>query len=551
LSAALLQKSIRGWWSSLGRVKGWLARAGWFEKCISLVTLVLLLLALSTAVAPPLKFDALSYHLAIPRSYLLEGRIIYLPDNMFWGMPQEMESLFTLVTLFGGVEAAPLLGWLMGGLALAGIFDFTAHRFNRAAAYAACASLLAGETLAASLGWGYVEWPLMLFGAATSFLLVAWLEKPDLRLAALGGILAGMSLSIKYTAGIVLLCSLVVLAASFSRVGLRKGIFSLLVFGACACLAMTPWLAKNALATGNPFYPLLFPSGAMDSTRLHFYQDVPIYKDWKEVVLLPWQATIWGVEGKSGYSASIGPLLLGLGALFWIGWRTRPVSQRNALTVAAWMTLTGLAGWAIASRFSGLLIQSRLYMGIFPAWALLSGAGFDALQRLEVRRVRFGRIAKVLILLPLVFNLFETGSGWLDNRPLEVIAAFQTRAEYIAAQTGSYGPAMEGIASLPDGSKVVMLWEPREYYCLPRCDGDEIIDRWYHETHTHPDALSVIESWKAEGYTHLLLNAFGAEYVEQETAMFDRRDWEMLEDLLSLLPLPEAYGQSYLLYPLP
>ncbi|MBM3153320.1 MAG: hypothetical protein FJZ96_14130, partial [Chloroflexi bacterium] len=41
LSAALLQKSIRGWWSSLGRVKGWLARAGWFEKCISLVTLVL------------------------------------------------------------------------------------------------------------------------------------------------------------------------------------------------------------------------------------------------------------------------------------------------------------------------------------------------------------------------------------------------------------------------------------------------------------------------------------------------------------------------------
>ena len=550
LAGFLLRKSITGWWSSWSVLKDVWKQSGRFGKVAAVFGLLMLTTTFIVSLTPPLEFDALTYHLAIPRTYLLEGRITYLPDNMFWGMPQEMEMLHTLAMSLGGFEAATLLGWSFGFLTLVGIFSFTKERFGINAAWAAVASLLVGQTFSASLAWGYVEWPSMLFATAMIIALDDWLGNIKPGSIVLAGIFAGMGLATKYTAGILLLAGLVVILSRFKSLGWQNTLKTLLIFGFSATLVFSPWLVKNALATGNPVYPLLFPSGAMDQIRLDFYQKNPAPRPLIEMLLLPWQATIWGVERKVGFSASIGPLLLGLSLLSGIGWRERTKTEKVSILNVAFLTGTCLIIWALVSQAFVYLNQSRLFFSFFPAWAILGGVGFSAIEKLSVEKVRFGRIVSVLVLLIFGFAVFETGVNAPYLAAKNVIFGHRTSNEYIKDHLGWYMPAMQAIRDLPEGSRVLMLWETRSLYCLPKCDPDEVIDRWYHDVRTDATAERIVTSWRGQGYTHLLISLDGELFVRESESRFSLDDWVQLDTLLGELPPPVKFGESYSLYSL-
>ena len=548
LGGFLLRKSLLGWWRSWSAIKQAWGQSGRFGKAIAIAAISILACAFLVSLAPPLQFDALTYHLAIPRAYLQVGRVTYLPENMFWGMPEETEMLHTLAMLFGGIEAAALLGWAMGLLALVGIFGYTTERLGQRAAWAALACLLTGETLSASLAWGYVEWPSMLFGISMLITLDQWLAGKDLKRIALAGIFTGMALATKYTAGIILIAGMVVILSEFKSLGWRTTLKTLLLFGFSAVLVMLPWLGKNALATGNPFYPLLFPSGAMDQIRVDFYQKNTATRPWIEMFLLPWQVTVWGVEGKVGYSASIGPLLLGLSPLARLGWRARARSEKDAIKLAAIVTGVGLVVWAVASQRAGLLVQSRLYFAMFPAWAVLGGAGFAAFGNLKIPGVRFGRIASALALLVLGFSAFEAIVQTQRQGASSVLFGLRAADDYTENNLGWYAPSMQAIRALPPGARVLMLWETRSLDCLPKCDPDEVIDRWFHDIRTFQNADAILADWQAQGYTHLLLRVDGADFARQHEPWFMPEDWAHLDALLAKLPPLKKFGESYSLY---
>lgn len=137
--------------------------------------------------------------------YLLQGRITYLPNTMFWGMPQQTESLYTLGMYLGGTEAATVLGWTIGVLTLAGLAELSRQMFGADSAWVATGSLISGYGTVALLGNGYVEWSGMLYGLATAASLITWLQKKETYTLVLAGIFAGMALGTKYTSGIVLI----------------------------------------------------------------------------------------------------------------------------------------------------------------------------------------------------------------------------------------------------------------------------------------------------------------------------------------------------------
>lgn len=547
-----LRKDILAWWKSLAACRIYWQAAEGFEKTVAFLSFLILGFSFITALAPPISFDALTYHFAIPKTYLITGRITYLPEIMFWGMPQQTEMLYTLAMRFGGDESAALLGWGIGVLTLAGIFDFTHSKFGIKAAWAAVACLLAGQTISAALAWGYVEWPMMLYGTGMLIAFSDWKEGKKQSRLVLAGIFAGMALTTKYTAGIMLLAGLTIILAEFKGRRPRDVLGDLALFSGAAAAVMAPWLIKNVLATGNPFYPLIFPAGTMDCLRLHFYQTNPVFGSWGEMLLLPWQATVWGIDGKSGYSASIGPLLLGFSLMAWVGWSARSQKEKDAIRLALIIMIVSLALWAIASRMSGLLIQTRLYASLLPAWAFLAGVGFDALSRQQGAGIRFGRVARALAILVLFFNFFQSGIEFLARGDLNVVAGLESREEYLTKNLGPYQAAMQTINTLPPDSKILMLWEPRGYYCLPRCDSDEIIDRWFHDSRRYGSVQAILESWRLEGYTHLLVHRVGAKFIRQAgSRFFIEEDWAKLENLFSALPSPIEIGGSYQLYPLP
>ena len=546
-SGIIFRTDIKHWWHLWGALSKIWKDSKKFDKVLAVGIGFILATTLATALAPPIKFDALVYHLTLPKVYLLEGRINYVPELIFWGMPQQVEMLYTFAMALAGAEAAAVLGWAFGVLTLTGLLGYLADRFSPRAAWVALASLLAGGTLSASLSWAYLEWSLMLYGLSIFILLEYWLadrERSILRVAAL---LAGFMVGIKYTAGVFPVAVLPIIFLANRGRGIKSTLRDVFTFGGIALLTFSPWLLKNFLATGNPVYPLLFPSGEMNSHRLLLLQNRVPWGDLRDFFLLPWRATIWGMEGKIGYAADIGSLLLGLSVFSWLGWKDHSDAQRRLLKTAMIITLTGLFIWAAAGRVSPLLMQSRLYFFILPVWAILAGIGFERFSRIQVAGIRFGRVAAALVLLTFGFNFFAKTTAFVSNNPVDLLLGTRTSVSYREQALGEYDRA---ISALPADARVLMLWETRAFACIPLCEPDEVIDRWRVDLHTYGNPDALLEAWRIAGYTHLLYNKLGADFVREEVTTYSPDEWRALDMMLSQVLLLEDFSNIYQLYDL-
>jgi hypothetical protein len=543
-------RSITGW------LRGWNSlRALWVESdrfCRTLAVFSLLLIAipLVSAAAPPFHYDALMYHLTMPAAYLQLDKVAYLPWIAMSGMPQNGEMLYTLSTALGGLQAAALLGWLGGILTLAGLWDYLAKTWGVKPAWIGVSSLLAGSSLVNALGWGYIDWWSALFGFGMLTSLDAWVRGGDRKSVLLAGIFAGLAAGCKYPSAVAGAAGAVVVLAVVIKY--RRSFWSsVLYFGGGAVIAFAAWPVKNLITTGNPLYPFFFPSGAMDAVRIAVYQGNPTWGTWADFFLLPVRATYMGVEGASGYSMSIGPLLAGLGLLALFVRPREDEEKRASLLTAAVLALTGLAVWAVGNRVSGYLIQTRFYFSLFPAFAVLAGAGYSAVEQIRLPQVRVSRLVNALVIFVMVMTLVDLGASAAKQGAWKVIWNGETQEQYLEDNLGWYQVAVSAINDLPQGSRVLMLYEPRSLYCLPKCQGDEILDRWKVESLHLTNDAAIRQDWISQGYTHLLVNRAGVEFLKTDhDPHHPLSDLARLDTFLKTLPAPQQFGDGYELYAL-
>jgi hypothetical protein len=160
-----------------------------------------------------------------------------------------------------------------------------------------------------------------------------------------------------------------------------------------------------------------------------------------------------------------------------------------------------------------------------------------------------------MILLVFGFTIIEVGVDTIRRGAVQTAISLQDQRTYLEDNLGWFAPAMEVVNTLPEDSRVIMLWEPRNLYCLPKCEPDEILDRWVVER--YGDGLDVprspetiLGSWKESGYTYLLFYNAGAEFIQNEGGPLSKDDWSALDSILDELPVYQGFGQAYTLYTL-
>ena len=547
----ILRKDILAWYKLWRGLPVFWRESSRFWKVSGLFVMAILGLSLITALAPPLKYDALMYHLTMPLAYLESGRLDYLPWLVMTGMPQTTEMLYTFVMSLGGVQGATVLGWGFTVITLFGLLGYVRTRLDNPSAWVAVISLLAGYTFAVSMAWGYVDWLGLYFGLAALICLDEWRREGSRGLIILAGAFAGFAFSTKYTAGVF---SIALFGAFCWHCLKRKAPFfqNLVYLAGAALLVAMPWLIRNWVNTGNPLYPFFIPGGAMDAVRIGVYQGLPAWGDWRDLLLLPWRATVIGSESAEGYSVSIGPLLLGLAAFSWIGHRKLNPDQHAGLENAAWISCIGILVWVIGNQASGYLIQTRMYFSIFPAFAILAAFGYYGISRLEIPGLRPVRIIQALIILVFGLNLLEVFITYTRTSSLPVVLGLQTEQQYREANLGWYSVAMDTIRDLPSDGKTILLFEPRGYHCLPNCDPDEILDRWKHDLAELKDTGSILESWRHQGFVFILYNKAGTTFLRvNPDPHHPVAEIDALDQMLSSLELIREFGSSYQLYRIP
>lgn len=560
LGVVALNKSVWEWlrelYLSVGaatqRLSGlqWLA-AGFF----GLVTFIHLLQAL----APPIAWDSLAYHLQLPRHYLQTGRIVFYPQNLYSGFPQTAEMNYLWAMTAGSPAAAGVLGWAVGLLGLLGLEGFSRRLWGEQAAWLAPAFLLTGSSLSRALSSAYVDSWLILFGLGALIGLERYSAAGQRNWLFLAGGMAGLAAATKYTAGVLCLAWMGAIAwRNWKFVKLRDRLRTFLVdsslFLLTAGLLCVPWLTRNFIWSGNLFYPAALSNASLDPWWQLFLPGTPEPRSFWRDLLLPLEATWYGVEkgavaGKPPYDANIGPLLLAFLPGLGVGWRRwSPAQQRvTGLLLAAggatWMIWAGLAHRAHE------LIFTRHYYALFPALAFLAVGGYLALSDLSLGAVRPGRLAAAILALALLLSAVHEVNRLAEADPLPVLLGKQSEADYLTQRLGWHFPALQATAEVPSAKLTLLLWEPRAFYCAGNCLPDATLRNWWYLRRTYGSAANITAALRQSGIDALLVHEAGAALLREQGTLYQGEDWGEFELLKENYLQPLArFGEAYTLY---
>ena len=361
------------------------------------------------AMLPPLDFDVREYHLQAPKEFFQQGRITFLPHNVYANMAMGTEMLSLLAMVVSGDW---WLGALAGKTVIAAFTPLTAlallaigRRLTVASNPAEqagtppddCASTVRFSTLGivAALAYLSVPWVVSIAsggfveGASACYLLLAVYalllgNQSTIAQFALSGYFAGSAVATKYPAALFVFVPLAAWVAysQFQRQATKQpaipadgtvqaivpsakgsAIKALGVFVLCATLACGLWFAKNWILTGNPTYPLLYglfdvqswtPEKDQQWNRVHRPHDFSIgtfTHDMVNVALTsPW----------------LSPLVVPLAVLAFVG--------RKRRLGLAWALLAYI-GFVVGTWWLCTHRIDRFWIPIMPIMALLAGIG--------------------------------------------------------------------------------------------------------------------------------------------------------------------------------
>jgi hypothetical protein len=306
---------------------------------------------------------------------------------------------------------------------------------------------------------------------------------------------------------------------------------------------------------GNPVYPFFFAGRYWDPFRAWWYSrwGTGLLNEPLRLLVAPWEMTIMGVEGKAGYEASIGPVLLASLPLLLLVlvWNRRTHESSSIVTWSAALCSAHYLLWLYGVAQSDLLRQTRLLFPIFPLLAILAGIAIERLSVLDVRGFSAQRFVLMALVIALCLNVVTFLVSIGADSPFQYLLGLETRDQFLTRHLGEYYTAVSHINDdLPQSAKVLFLWEPRSYYCQKECWPDAILDRFKHLTYRYGDAPGIDQHLRERGITHVLYHKTGFEQIVE--AQFDpilRKDKEILRTLQEEHWEPMIHvAQSYVIY---
>lgn len=447
------------------------------------------IIVLLTALSPPIDWDGLAYHLAVPKLYILAHKIYWVKFIHHSNFPFLMEMLYTIPLILGMVDACKLFHLTFALLILMLLYS-QLLKHSRVGGILALLFLTQTVLFAWESTIAYND---LAFSFYILFAFVAFLEEEFL----LAGVAMGFALGTKHLALSFLLAIILLLPfykegrlslkVDWKRLYKRVGVFLL-----PAILLAIPWYLKSYLYTGNPVYPFLyniFGGKLWSAEAASAYREAQLSmgtgRDIVSFLLLPWNLTFHPEKffdpGANRFFALIGPSFLAfLPILFW-----DPISLLFVL-------ISGIQ-WFFLSQ------NIRYLLPILVSLALPLAKGLCDLWRKPISYL-IGFILGFSYLLHLsIFSLMMYPT-W------SVALGIEDREEFIERAFPTYRAYKFINQNLPQNSKIALLGEPRGFY----------LDREYlwadpgHHTlipyESFKTVKELIEGYKKMGFTHILIN---------------------------------------------
>ncbi len=506
------------------RVSGKTIRQSWLEftllqKVFAAAGVLALLFTFLQTLTPPWDYDGLMYHLQGPRLFLEAGRILPLPENWFTYYPSTWEMVYMLGMGLGSDIFARLIHFTTLILLFASTFFFGRKWLPGKGGWLAAALLIANPMI---LMWGSfaytdVAWSLFQFLAAA--LVLQWMQERKVSILLLAGVMQGLALGCKYpslaNAGIL---ALVVLGLSLHHQP-KEGKFRLLArnvgsFGLAAFFIALPWYLKNYLWTGNPVFPYYLPQNVGDPLQLELFMgyldSFGVGRQWYHYLLLPFNIYLKFISFGTFMASTDMPNPLYLVMFAYPFVRRNFKSGRKILDLLAIITLAFFAAWATGSQ------QTRFLMPLLPAVSILSSAILLQITR-EGSRIRIRKLLVTgLVGGVVIATTVMVGKIFFLVQPYMVTTGHASKCYFLYSLSNNF-PGIDFInRNLPDGSKVLMPWDGRGYYCESgKCFAEMDQHFWTTQVARYGNQDDLLDFLKENGFTHIMTNHTDTAYFVQ------------------------------------
>ncbi len=535
--AVVLRRDLAAWFSNLSGLIGAVKTDSLWDRAILLVLIVLLFTAMLAAFAPPYAWDSMTYHLVAAAQYHQAGQITAHPENFFLGFPQVGETLYGLTySLFERPNSAAVLHFAFGALGLIATMGIIRAHLGKSAAWMAAVLLMSSFSVWRLLGWAYVDLAVMAFSAGALITVLRWQASRADAWLITAGVMIGFAVGTKYVAGgLAITLAIFVLIHALKTRNVPRVLVMLVL---PALLVFAIWMVKGAALYGNPIYPygiggLNWDAARTASFNLTDQNLITTGRAWHLPILLL-AATIFGVHGGEGYSFTSGVWLLTSPLLLIFVWgELRPRERAFARSVIL-LALPVLGFWMVTSMFSGIAAQTRLMTMAFPLAMMLGAAGFAGLSRFPRKPIYLEFVVRAVFAFTLVFHLADVLRTFVNDEVLPYSLGMISADDYLYQHLGAHYPALTGLANLPAGSQVRLMWEPRSFYCPPTimCLPDVMFDHWRRGLDsTNP--MEQLAAFQAAGDDYLLFfnTLHELDSTDEDNAVANALFLETLESL--------------------
>jgi hypothetical protein len=443
------------------------SRVGFF---LWLAVFVLIIVEVLLGLVPPTARDELTHHLLVPKLYAGAGRIFEISFDYPSYYPMLLEMLFTPWVKWGWDFAPKLIHGLFGFLAGLLLYCYLGRRLSPLYGLLGFFLFVSTPAILRLANWGYVDLGVVFYTTASLLCILRGVEsreagKSEPRWLVLAGLLGGFGAATKPNGLLVLLLLFFALAWALGRAktGVRRAAVQLAVFGCLAILPLAPWLARNFVWKGNPFFPL-FSSffdriasggivggggaalGIFDKRHLLYGESA-----W-EIAALPLRLFFSGEDDRPQYfDGVLNPMLI-----LFLPWafKGKWIEEKKILF-----------GFAALQLVFGLVMVDLRVRYILPLVPPLVILLVYAIHNIYLRISRPVYLFAAMILLVAVNGLYLWRYVELVS-PLNFLAGQESRSEYLTRVMPDYRVMRYANENLPAAARIYLLFMGRRaYYC--------------------------------------------------------------------------------------
>ena len=451
-------QTVRQWWDSRESSQFVLE-----SRMLILLTAAAFALNFTWNVAPEVQFDALNYHLPVPRMYLEAHGLIDLPYFFHSYFAHLAEMVFAFAMALYGPMVVKLMMAAIGLVSAIAVYSLGKSIFNSQLGLWAAAFFYLTPLVSWLTGTAHTDLILILMTTSACIAFLQWRNTRRLSWIVATSLMIGASVGVKLNAAYAAIgFAVAFLFVNLSRREyLKHKVYAAAMLVLPAILVALPWYLMTYIHTGNPVFPML--NGIFKSPRtepvntLMNAENFGIGMNVAALLRIPFRLSLDSSRfGEALPAGSMGPLLLLLIPLGFIAAYKCSEARLLALVAVIYFVL-----WADTFQYA------RYYLAIFPIVAVLAIAGVDyfSTNRL-IRSISKIALSVLLIVQPPLLALRYWNIS--ERFPAQVAFGLESRDAFLKRVLDGYGSTKFINGSIAPGKKVIGIdTESLRFYLVP------------------------------------------------------------------------------------